>query len=247
VKTLVWLAIVTFAGVMIFVPRVAQPQEYHQFADQRRVDALTSLPFIAIGAAGLAMIRRAAFVSTLEKRAAVTFLVGTILTGIGSTIYHLDPRDSTLVYDRLGIVVAFMGFMAMLVHERVDTARWLLPSLLVIGIASVVWWRAVDDLRPYGFVQFFPILAIVALLILEKPRYSGEAATLISMAVLYGCAKVFELADRPIYRALGGAVSGHTLKHVAAASGAVVAVLWIARREATFERSRGAASTPVRS
>jgi hypothetical protein len=236
-----WLTVlgaVSFGALMLFVRRIPQPQAYHDFADGRRLlpripntlDVLSNAPFIILGLAGLAVLPGAAFVSPLEQRAAVVFFSGTILTGIGSLIYHLRPEDRTLAYDRLGIVVAFMGFLAMLVHERVGGAPWLLPAFLLAGVASVGWWRFFDDLRPYGWVQFFPIVAVVAIVVAEKPRYSGEGLALIVIAACYALAKVCELQDRPIYRLLRRRVSGHTLKHIAAAAGVLAAVIWMAAR-----------------
>jgi hypothetical protein len=48
------------------------------------------------------------------------------------------------------------------------------------------------------------------------PRYSGTSYWLIA-AVLYVLAKLFEFNDRAIY-SVGSILSGHTLKHVAAAA-----------------------------
>jgi predicted membrane channel-forming protein YqfA (hemolysin III family) len=236
-----WLSIlapVTLAGVMIFVPRIPQPQWYHDFADQRALirgvpnsfDVLSNLPFIGIGVAGLVITPGAAFISSFERTDAIVFFIGTILTAIGSLIYHLRPNDTTLVYDRLGIVIAFMSFLAMLAHESIDGAAWLLPALLLIGVAGVAWWRAFDDLRPYGWAQFFPLVVIVALLFAERPRYSGQTAAMIVIAGSYTAAKLFELWDRRIYHALRQTISGHTLKHLSAACGVLTTVIWIAAR-----------------
>jgi hypothetical protein len=240
-----WLTIlgaVSFAALMLFVRRIPQPQSYHDFADRRRLiagvpntfDVISNLPFIVIGAAGLTLVQRAVFVSPFEKRAAIVFFAGTILTGLGSTMYHLRPEDKTLALDRVGIVVAFMSFLAMLVHERVAGAPWLLPAFLLAGIASVGWWRAFDDLRPYGWVQFFPIVAVIALLFAEKPRYNGEAVALIAISTCYAFAKVFEFWDRPIFRRSRRTISGHTMKHLAAAAGVLAATIWMALRDVSL-------------
>ena len=45
----------------------------------------------------------------------------------------------------------------------------------------------------------------------------------------YGVAKVFEYADMPVYELLG--MSGHAMKHVAAASGPLFILLGIYKRQ----------------
>ena len=57
------------------------------------------------------------------------------------------------------------------------------------------------------------------------------------MAVaLYAIATVFEQADRAIYEAIG-IVSGHTLKHVAAAAAVAVLAWMFARRASSVPRA----------
>jgi hypothetical protein len=54
------------------------------------------------------------------------------------------------------------------------------------------------------------------LFILYTPKFSGTSYWLIA-AVLYALAKLFEFYDRAIY-SFGSILSGHTLKHIAAAA-----------------------------
>ena len=78
------------------------------------------------------------------------------------------------------------------------------------------------DLRFYAAVQLYSVLVLLIALVL-KPRYSRSA----DFAALFGCyllAKIFETADRFIF-AHGHIISGHTLKHLAAA----MAGFWILR------------------
>jgi len=70
-------------------------------------------------------------------------------------------------------------------------------------------------LRPYILVQAYPVLAIPLLMVLFPARYT-RSADLVVVVGFYALAKLFELLDRPIFE-LGGAMSGHTLKHLAAA------------------------------
>jgi hypothetical protein len=58
---------------------------------------------------------------------------------------------------------------------------------------------------------------------LFPPRYT-HGSDLIAALGIYVSAKIFEAADGPVF-ALGGIVSGHTLKHITAA----ISAYWILR------------------
>jgi hypothetical protein len=131
------------------------------------------------------------------------------------------------------MTVVFMSLLALLIGDRIGprAGRMLLGPLIVLGTGSVLWWRLTEaagrgDLRLYALVQFFPMLAIPLMLLLFPGRYHG-AAGFGWMLGWYALAKVFELLDQQIF-AIGGVVSGHTLKHVAA--GIAVLQLWRAMR-----------------
>jgi hypothetical protein len=219
-RHLLWLcalAIGSLVLLMLAAPPMPQPQQYHHFADGRTLvlaipntlDVLSNVGLAIAGAAGLLVMRRKReFANSKEKQNAVAFFVGTLLTAIGSTVYHVPPNDGTLVYDRLGMILAFMPFLAMIVHERFDGARWLLPLLIVVGVASVWWWRTFDDLRPYGWVQFFPIAGMLMLVSIEKPRHSREVLTLTIVVASYGIAKLFETFEHQTFALTRGLMSG---------------------------------------
>ena len=222
------LALVTFVVVMVAVPPIAQDPRYHDFADRRTLvngipntlNVMSSAAFLAVAIAGLIVARQKA-----AGWAAITFFLGTLATFLGSSWYPLAPSDARLVYDRLGMIVCFAAIVAMLLAERLDVH--VLPWLLTIGVASIVWWQLTGDLRPYGFVQFFPMILIVLLLVMSKARFT-HTWTIVAMGILYAVAKVLELTDVPIYRALG--VSGHTLKHIVAGAGTGMIAWWVWRR-----------------
>jgi hypothetical protein len=92
----------------------------------------------------------------------------------------------------------------------------LLRPLLAIGIFSLLLWRWTDDLRLYAWAQFFPFLALVLILQFFPPRYTGASYWVIA-ASLYALAKALEYFDAKVYSA-GSILSGHTLKHLAAAA-----------------------------
>ena len=212
------LMIISLVGLLP-LPPLLQDQAYHQFADQRELfgipnfwNVVSNLPFIAVGLAGLLRCRRDATTLVL--------FTGLFLTGFGSAYYHLNPNDNTLFWDRLPMTICFAAILAAVVEERVDAraAAMLLPPMLAIGIFSLLLWRWTDDLRLYAWAQFFPFLALVLILLLFPPRYTG-AAYWGAAAALYALAKLFEYLDEKIYSA-GSMLSGHTLKHLAAAAAA---------------------------
>ncbi|HUG78426.1 MAG TPA: hypothetical protein VML57_13180 [Burkholderiales bacterium] len=227
-----------------------QPQDYHQFADARvlfgienAADTLSNLAFLAVGIMGLAFLwrERAAgasrrFASPREMTPYFLFFAGVAATSAGSAYYHLAPDDARLAWDRLPMAVAFMSLLAAVIVERVNVRAGLrlLWPLVILGAASVVYWRVsatagAEDLRPYGVVQFGSIAAILAIAALFRSRYT-HAGAIFWVAGAYAMAKLFEALDREIY-ALGHLVSGHTLKHLAAALGVYLLLRSLKRRQ----------------
>jgi Ceramidase len=210
------LTALSLAGLLL-LPPIPQDQTYHQFADQRTIlgvpnfwNVVSNLPFLAVGAAGLRRFR--------DNTATIVFFLGVFLTGIGSSYYHWDPNDDTLSWDRLPMTLSFAAILALVVEERVSarTVAILLWPALATGLFSLLVWRWTDDLRLYFWVQFFPGLAMLSLFVLYPPRYTGTYYW-IAVGVLYALAKLFEFTDEAIYR-VGYFLSGHTLKHLAAAA-----------------------------
>ncbi|HTL65411.1 MAG TPA: ceramidase domain-containing protein [Pseudolabrys sp.] len=217
-RVLVFLAFVVVSLVgLLLVPPLRQDQNYHDFADQRTIlgipyfwNVVSNLPFIAVGLAGFLQFRR---------NPAIAFLFLAItMTGFGSAYYHLHPNDHTLFWDRLPMAIGFMIILAIAVEDRLDArlGAILLWPLIAVGIFSILLWRWTGDLRLYGWVQFFPCLALPVLFFLYAPKHSGTSYWLIA-AVLYAVAKLFEFNDGLIY-SFGSISSGHTLKHLAAAA-----------------------------
>ncbi len=209
---------------------IPQDLAYHGFADHRTLfglphalNVLSNLPFLLVGALGLTTIvrRRSSFLDPKEIFSYGLFFVGVGLTALGSAYYHLDPTSPRLVWDRLPIAVAFMALFAAVIGERIAVRMGLalLVPLMALGLGSVLYWTWTDDLRPYYFVQGYPILAIPLLIALFPPRYTRGSDFLIAVA-WYAAAKVCELYDHPIYSLLGHIVSGHTIKHLLSGAGA---------------------------
>jgi len=235
------LAIV--AGAVLF-PRIPQDPAYHNFADQRRLlgipnffDVTSNLFFLFVGLAGMRFVHatplgeRSPFSDSVNRWSYFIFFVAVSSTAIGSGYYHLHPNNETLVWDRLPMAIGFLALLAAILCERVifhDMLRHLLFLLPVAGAATVFYWEATErhgngDLRPYAVAQFGTLVLILLVLILFRPRFTRGADFYVALA-LYGLAKALEAADRPVFSA-GGLVSGHSLKHVAAA----VSTYWILR------------------
>jgi hypothetical protein len=221
------LLAIALAALAIFAfPPIHQSLEYHRFADTRTLlgvpnfwNVASNLPFVIVGFAGLAWL--AAHLTRVARclRAAWLLLfVGVVLVGLGSGWYHLAPGNATLVWDRLPMTLAFMALFAIVLGEHIDDklARFALWPLLAAGVASVLYWQRTDDLRPYVLVQFLPVLLIPLILVLYPSRGSGAIWQALGCYVL---AKLLEQFDAQVYAALGGTISGHSLKHVAAAAG----------------------------
>ena len=116
------------------------------------------------------------------------------------------------------MTICFAAILSAVVEERVDAkaGAMLLRPLLAIGIFSLLLWRWTDDLRLYAWAQFSPFIALALILRLFPPKYTGTSYWVIA-AALYALAKLLEFLDEKIF-SLGSIVSGHTLKHLAAAA-----------------------------
>ena len=228
-------------GFTFCLPPIPQDQGYHAFADDRTMlgvpnflNVASNLPFVVVGVLGLGLLLRhdavrpdGPILERAERWPLLVLFAGILLTGFGSSYYHLAPSNDRLVWDRLPMTVAFMGFFASMIGERISVragARLLWP-LVWLGIASVLTWhlgeqRGASDLRLYGFVQFYPPVTIPLLIYLFPARYTRAGDVFVALG-WYLLAKGLEVGvvDHGLYAA-GQLVSGHTLKHLAAASGA---------------------------
>jgi len=214
---------------LLLLPAIPQDPAYHLFADHRTLfgipnfwNVVSNLPFVAVGAVGLAQCS--------EDPATIVLFLGFFLTGIGSSYYHWAPSDATLFWDRLPMTLSFAAIFALVVKERVgDRAGTIaLWPMLAVGVSSLLLWLWVDDLRLYFWAQFFPGLALLVLLALYPAKYSHGRYWIVA-AALYALAKLFEFSDHAIY-SLGYILSGHTLKHLAAAAACFVLLRYFQRR-----------------
>jgi len=237
------------AAWALLSPPLLQVQAYHLFADTRALlslenaaDTLSNLAFLVVGALGLTFLWReraaglsARFATPQELWPYWVFFAGVALTGAGSAYYHLAPDDARLVWDRLPMTTVFMSLVAAVVSERISVraGSLLLWPLVLVGLASVVYWRwsalaGFENLRPYVAVQVGSIAVVLAVSSLYRSRYTLGGA-IFALAAAYGVAKVAEVYDREIFE-LGRWVSGHTLKHLIAAAGIYLLLSALKRR-----------------
>src|SRR6516162_11899469 len=132
-------------GIIFCLPPIPQDQNYHVFADDRTIlgvpnflNVASNLPFVLVGVLGLALLFRRDAVrsdgpirSSAEWWPLLVLFTGVLLTGFGSSYYHLDPDNERLVWDRLPMTIAFMGFFAGMIGERIGgrAGAWLLWPL----------------------------------------------------------------------------------------------------------------------
>lgn len=239
------LAIVGLVLLALLVGCFAAGEFLKTLTDQRYVDTraflgvpnflnvASNLAFLAVGAAGLILCagtRRPPALAAWR-----VFYLGMVLTCFGSAWFHLAPGDATLVWDRSGMIIAFVG-LAFAVIEQ-STARRapaiLLVAALALGVASVWWWRRSGDMRLYSWMQLAPLACAGTSVVLDWVAPAMRRALAASFA-WYVLAKLAELYDAGIYAVTDHVVSGHTLKHLlAAASAAVIlAAQWRGARPA---------------
>ncbi|KGJ99037.1 hypothetical protein [Thalassotalea sp. ND16A] len=215
----------------IFTPALSQSIEYHSFADQgnfyaipNTLNVLSNLPFIAVGLYALSKISNNS-TRLFDHHLALNyqlFFAGLIATGIGSSFYHLNPTNFTLIFDRLGIAFSFMAIFSALLGEFVSVKlgkKCLLPFIF-IGIASVIYWGISEhfqqgDLRGYLLVQYLPMI-ILPIIVLTKTWPYTDKNQCFTLITIYFIAKLCELFDNELYAVIQ-IVSGHTLKHLFAA------------------------------
>ena len=223
------LAAVSLLGLLL-VPPIPQSQIYHGFADRRTLlgipnfwNVVSNLPFILVGALGLWKVRR--------DLSASIFFLGVFLTGFTSSYYHWAPNDWGLFWDRLPMTFAFMAILANVIEERIDerVGRLLLWPLVALGVAEPA------DLAAG---RRSPALRLGAVLSLRRPAADVLAVSAevqrhlywFVAAGFYLLAKLLEHYDAAIYSALR-VMSGHPIKHVAAACACYAIYLAFRKRQ----------------
>jgi len=241
------LVVVVTILAIVFVfsrPPIAQDIQYHLFADKRTffsipnsLNVLSNVAFLLVGVFGLFRLLNSSRISVTEglKTAFFIFFTAVFFVAIGSGYYHLSPDTSSLFWDRLPMAVAFMALFSIVIGESISTkySKCILSFLLVLGIFSVFYWYVTEmngagDLRLYILVQFLPMLLIPILLVLYGKKSTNITGYWL-LLLCYVIAKVCEYFDEEIFLMVS-VVSGHTLKHVAAATGVLFLILTYRRK-----------------
>lgn len=215
-----WLtgaAIVAAAVCVVVLGPIERGEGFHDYADQRRWlgiphagDVLSNLAFIVVA------------LRWLRHVPGLALAVASI--GFGSAIYHWAPNDTTLALDWTPIGVTLMLVLAAVVHDRVGPrAGHVIQGAGPLAAAFAVgYWvltgGTIDggNMAPYVALQLLgvglpPLLALVA---------PGRIATryLVAAVVCFVAARTLGAYDAQLLDAI--AISGHSLKHVAAAAAA---------------------------
>lgn len=229
---IVLISISASLSILLLDP-IPQDVSYHQFHDTRLISSIpnfwnvvSNLPFLLVGIWGLSWLRTANENNHISQLrfSYIGFFTGIALVGLGSSYYHLSPDNSTLVWDRIPMTLAFMSLFSIIVAEfiSVSAAKRLLLPLLLAGLASVLYWHYTElsgrgDLRLYILVQFLPMLLTPIILFFFKPTFTHRRSYWL-LILAYFFAKILEHFDKEVMELLP-LLSGHTLKHLTAALG----------------------------
>jgi hypothetical protein len=232
-RTLWFVALTAISLLAAFLlPAMRQPLEYHDFADHRHalgvdnfLDVVSNGGFLIAGLWGLFIVfgGRARFEFAGERWPFAVFFLGVLLTALGSGYYHLAPDNETLFWDRLPMSIAFMGLVSSQIVDRINVRAglFLLLPMLLLGVASVVYWRATErmgegNVLPYVILQGYSVLVLLLLAMLNPSRYT-RGSDIYWVFGWYMLSKLLETFDTEVL-ALNHVISGHTLKHFAAAA-----------------------------
>lgn len=240
------IVLVALLAVIALLTQEPIPQDlrYHLLADDRAIwdvqnfwNVTSNLPFFIVGILGLYKIIQSSSLQILDelKFAYILLFTGVTLVAFCSGYYHLSPDNSTLVWDRLPMTIAFMSFFAIMLSEfiSVKAGKVLLLPLVVAGIASVVYWQMSEgwgegDLRYYALVQFTPVLLMPVILLCFRPRFTHVYGYW-GLLVAYLVAKLLEHFDTEVYQLLGF-MSGHSIKHIVSALGVYILLVSFEKR-----------------
>lgn len=220
-----WIVLASIAAAAVaaiaFGP-LTRPPSFHLYADRRTWldipnagDVLSNLAFVVVG---MTLLQRAMIQGVSCAPAASLAVVG---IGIGSTLYHWAPSDTTLMLDWGSIAIALMLVLAAVVRDRIGgkLGAWA-PYLGVAAAAGVVaWWRlgggttGGGNMVPYVAVQAMGVLLPLIVALAAPGRV--QAGWLALAVVAFTLARVCARYDVELLDAIG--LSGHSAKHLVAA------------------------------
>ncbi|VAX01987.1 Expressed protein precursor [hydrothermal vent metagenome] len=237
------ISAIVIIGVFL-IPAMKQDLSYHQFSDQRfllgipnLLNVISNLAFFIIGLFGLIYLKtdkNAAVLASIRFNYSV-FYFGVLLVALGSGYYHLTPTNSSLVWDRLPMTVAFMAFFSIIISEFISEklGELVFIPLIIIGLLSIWYWNYTEqnnigDLRLYVLVQFLPMLLIPLIMLMFQSCFSHAKLYWYFLA-MYGLAKIAETYDAAIYDYFQF-ISGHSIKHILASFGCIIFYIQVKKR-----------------
>src|SRR5687768_2363374 len=229
----VWLAVLAVVAILVVAATgtIERGPGFHHYADTRTWlgiphagDVLSNLAFLVAAAWAAPRV-------VLPYGRAVA--AGVAWIGVGSAIYHVAPSDWLLVFDWLPIAVTLALLAASVIRDRgsVPAGRIALIAGPLLACAVVAWWIAGGgthggNMAPYVALQIAGI-AFPAIAVLLAP--GAICARWLLLGVIgFVVARLFGAYDRALLDAIG--ISGHSLKHVAAATAATCALRALMRR-----------------
>ncbi|WVZ02323.1 hypothetical protein V8G54_023129 [Vigna mungo] len=199
-----------FVVLMIVTPAIPQSQEYHNFADHRKFFGIPN---------ALNVISNFPFL--------VIGLVGLVL------LYHGNYFRLSLQGEIWGWTCFYVGVAAVAVgssyyHLKPDDARLVWDRLpMTVAFTSIIAIFIIERIdERKGTVSIIPLLlaGIISIVYWRQAHW------------FYLLAKVLEATDEVIYGWTHHIVSGHTLKHLAAAMVPVFLTFMLAKRNVEPER-----------
>ena len=126
-------------------------------------------------------------------------LVGAAPCAAGSALYHWQPQDAGLLWDRLGMVLPFAGLLGLAAASRVSARAGVAAAgaVLLAGPLAVWAWAHTGNLLPWAVVQLGGLLVVLTLACLPR-RVGGLALHLGVVVVLYALDKLLEAADHSV-------------------------------------------------
>lgn len=242
------LIAITIVAVIaaVFIAPIPQDPTFHQFADRRTwlfisnyYNVLTNLSFLWVGLLSLYKLHcnKSLNIVSAIKTNYYVFFIGVTLVAFGSSYYHWNPNNNTLIWDRLPMTLAFMSLLSIALAEfgSASWGRYTIWPLLIVGLLSVLYWyfgelKQAGDLRLYVLIQLLPIIILPILLVLGNAVFKQTWGYWLLLTA-YVLAKIAEHFDVTIFKITGGTIAGHAIKHVLIVLGLYGLLRYFERRQ----------------
>lgn len=108
---------------------IKQDPSYHFFADNRpflslknAVNIFTNTGFIIAGSPGVFQLLKPPNPGVIKsfRTPYFFFFSGVLLIGLGSSYYHYNPSNETLLWDRIPMTIAFMSLFCSVIAEHIN-------------------------------------------------------------------------------------------------------------------------------